>query len=266
MNYRNLARQALTRAQALLASEEDGSLRYGALELRLCMEALTYDRAQAYKSEIPPEEMDKWQPRKLMKVLLDIVPDADKSYSLRVGQEPYPGGQPEKMHALGTDTVLSMADLKASYDAIGSMLHMPTMKQVESGKMLNNERMRDRCQRAINALDNSLASPVWNFTMGKFATCDCVECGKPVRRRLPVGAEKITAECFYCHALYDLRPQEDGGIMFEPRMRDVDCPTEGCDARFSLWTHEIKEGAHWRCQKCDKAYAIVYGVAPLPEP
>lgn len=101
--YRTLARQATDRAKALLATDNDDQLRYAALELRLAMEALTYDRAQAYAREIPPEELATWRPDKVMRVLLEIEPTADRSYTLRIGEEPYPGGTPEKMHTLGTD-------------------------------------------------------------------------------------------------------------------------------------------------------------------
>lgn len=88
------ARQATNRAIALLASGIDEQLRYAALELRFAMEALTYDRAQAYVQEIPPDEMATWQPDKVIKVLLKIDPTADSSYTLSIGEEPYPGGMP----------------------------------------------------------------------------------------------------------------------------------------------------------------------------
>lgn len=71
-DYRSVARQATERAKSLLATANDDQLRYAALELRFAMEALTYDRAQAYAKEIPPEEMATWQPDKVMKVLLEI--------------------------------------------------------------------------------------------------------------------------------------------------------------------------------------------------
>lgn len=44
----------------------------------MAMEALTYDRAASYKDEFPPDEYETWQPRKVMSVLLEIDPMADK--------------------------------------------------------------------------------------------------------------------------------------------------------------------------------------------
>lgn len=265
MNYRHLAREALSRATAFLLSKENHSLRYAALELRLCMEALTYDRAQAYRKEIPPGEMGRWQPRQLMKVLLDIDPTADSSYRLRIGEEPFPGGQPAEMHDLGAEKVFGLKELKALYDAVGSLLHMPTMKQIEADGVLSVEQVRERCQRAADALGNALSSSIWNFTLGNFASCECMECGKTVRRRFPLGAERIEAQCFHCKAEYDVRALDDGQVLFEPRMRDVVCPTENCGQKFAIWSHEIREGAHWHCKKCGKHYGLAYGVVPLED-
>jgi len=52
MNYRNDARNSLKRAKAELTQADDERLKYAALELRMTMEALTYDRALAYKDEL----------------------------------------------------------------------------------------------------------------------------------------------------------------------------------------------------------------------
>lgn len=56
MNYRSDARTHLTDAIEELAVGEDRRLKYAALELRMAMEAVTYDRALAYKDELPPAE------------------------------------------------------------------------------------------------------------------------------------------------------------------------------------------------------------------
>ena len=51
--HRSRARSALASAQSELASNEDQRLKYAALELRMAIESVTYDRALAYKSEFP---------------------------------------------------------------------------------------------------------------------------------------------------------------------------------------------------------------------
>src|SRR5436853_576284 len=57
-NYRGDARKALARAKEELATKDDQRLKYAALELRMSMESITYDRALAYKDEFPEPEYD----------------------------------------------------------------------------------------------------------------------------------------------------------------------------------------------------------------
>lgn len=54
--HRSRARSALASAQSKLAGDEDQRLKYAALELRMAIESVTYDRALAYKSEISPHD------------------------------------------------------------------------------------------------------------------------------------------------------------------------------------------------------------------
>lgn len=109
IQYRPQARQALERAKRQLVEEQ---LRYAALELRLAMEALTYDRAQAYRKEPPLDAFAKGQPQKLMDALLEIDRTAGSTYTLRMGEQSAPGA-PETMETLGTDVVRACGDQEA---------------------------------------------------------------------------------------------------------------------------------------------------------
>lgn len=252
----------MDRAKALLAIGVDDQLRYAALELRFAMEALTYDRAQAYAKEIPPEEMATWQPDKVMKVLLEIEPTADSSYTLRIGEEPYPGGTPAEMHTLGADTVFSLADLKKHYHAVGSVLHTPTMQQMEQANPLDAAKLRMRLEAITVALAKSLDSQVWNVTLGSFATLMCQRCTKPIRKRLPTGQQSVEAACFSCGAPYRVSLREDGMVWWEPMTRQAKCPTKNCSGEFVFWLDEVKPGAHWSCSECKRPYRIELGISP----
>ena len=265
IQYRSLARQATERAKAILAAGIDDQLRYAALELRLAMEALTYDRAQAYAKEIPPEELSTWQPDKVMRVLLEIEPTADSSYTLTMGEEPYQGGTPQEMHSMGTDTVFSLADLQKHYHAVGSVLHMPTMQQIEKAKLLDVIKLRARLEAIAQDLTRSLASPIWNSTFGNFASLDCGRCGKPIRKRMPSGQGSVAAKCFSCGAQYQVSLLEDGKIWWEPQTREAKCSTKGCQGNFVFWLDEIKPGAHWSCSECHKRFRIQLGISPNNE-
>lgn len=51
-------------------------LQYAALDLRMAMEAIVYDRALSFKDEFPEREYDTWQPKRIMTILIEIEPTA----------------------------------------------------------------------------------------------------------------------------------------------------------------------------------------------
>lgn len=266
-NYRHLARGSLSRAKTELATQDLHRLRYAALELRDAMEAVTYDRALAFKDEIPPDEYRTWQPRKLMAVLVDIDPSIGMTSTLAVGIESKHGKQAENMETLGTDQVLTLKDIKTHYDAIGSHLHMPSLEQLEAGKIADPAKLRTRCEAVVAVLESVLGSPVYNITLGNFAQlAECMNenCRRPVRKRIPHGKTEIEAECFECKAIYTLISHPGGAVEFKPKMTLVGCPSEGCSERFPLWPHELTPGTHWRC-RCGSHNGIALAAQKIEE-
>lgn len=261
MDYRNQARKCLHAAQQQINSGDDRRLVYAALELRMALEGLTYDRALAYKDEFPPKEYETWQPRKIMAVLLEIDSNADKGGSLAIGVEPAYGVQPEKMNYLGSEDVLNMSTLRKHYDALGSYLHLPSMKKFLEGKKVDLDRLRSRCEEIAHFLEQIFRSSVFNVTLGSFATLDCMECGKPVRKRLPIDAGKTEARCFDCGASYTLIIKSDRKVTWEPHQIEIECAKEGCRQVAVLWRHEFEAGRYWTCKECGGTNTLSLGLA-----
>ena len=257
--YRTQAWQALKRAKQLLSDEQ---LRYAALELRLAMEALTYDRAQAYLKELQLDAMAKWQPKQLMDALLEIDPAAGLTYTLRVGEEPSPGVAPKTMSTLGTDVVFGLEEIRKHYHATGSFLHMPTMRQLDEGKEWDPDKVRTRLKDTVQKIEASLSSPIWNCTLGKFSNFECLRCGKPIHKRVPHAQIKLVAKCIYCNAPHAGRLLDDGKVQWESIMVRSRCPTPHCNHSLDLWVDELKQGTCWECPQCHERYRVDYGVVP----
>ena len=234
----------------------------------MAIECVTYERAKAYKEELPPREYDVWQPAKLMKELLELDPHADASATLSFGLEDEPGVPPEEMKTLGSEKVFSMKDIKDSYDALGSFLHQPTLKQLSSGGDHNLQKLRARCEELVLKLDAVLASPIFNLNFGAFTTFKCMndDCGKDVRKRLPRGKSEVAAVCFGCGAEYVITVDPKGSDMVRPVVQDVPCANAECGKKITLFRNELKEGARWKCPECDTHCLIgltVFAVASL---
>lgn len=264
-DYRNEARRQLKRAQDEMASGDDQRIKYAALELREAMESLTYDRALAYKDEFPPQEYETWQPKKVMAVLLDIDPLADKDSSLAFGIEPSPGEKPEVMHSLGSEKVLSMKTLKKHYDALGSFLHVQSLKQRRAGVKLDYPAMRKRCENIVDFLGEVLRSPVWNSTIGTFATLDCENCGKPIRKRFPPGQDQVKAKCHECGVTYAVKDAGENQCSWKSDQTELTCANVECGRKIVAYPFEIQQNVAWTCPDCSGRNVLRLAVFHTPE-
>ena len=256
-DFRSEARKALSKARTEMGSGDDDRLKYAALELRFAMEALTYDRLHAYRDEMPPQEYETWQPRKVMQLLIDIDPNADKNSSLAFGIEEQYDKPSNEMKMLGSEQVLNLATIKKHYDALGSYLHMPTLGQLKDRGHPDLGTFHDRCNEIADAVDKALASPVFNTTVEKFASIGCAQCGEVIRRRQPFGEEEVEAECFECGAAYVVRNAGEGKSLWEPLGQQIKCPEETCNENIWVWQDKFKAWTSLTCSGCGQAFELV---------
>lgn len=263
VNFRERAREALKRAKTELASGDDARLHYAALELRMAIECVTYERAKSYEKELPENEYDVWQPSKLMSKLLDLDPLADQGGTLSFGLEDEPGVCAKEIKILGTENVFSMRDIKSTYDALGSFLHQPTIKQLR-GPGHNLQKLRIRCVELIERIDSVLSSKVFNINIGNFTSFNCMssDCGKPIRRRLPSGKTEVKAVCIECAAEHLIQINQDDSIVVKPIVQDVPCSGPNCDQSIKLFKHELRVGTSWKCPACGDGNQLGLAVFP----
>jgi DNA-directed RNA polymerase subunit RPC12/RpoP len=253
-NFRQQARDALSRAKDELASDSFERLKYAALELRMAMECLTYERAKTYARELPPTEYETWQPKKLMMLLLEIDPRADKDSSIAYGVEDVPGKEAEVMTSLGAEKVLNLSTIKKHYDALGSYLHTPTIRQLESGASIDFKKLRSRCEQIVRAVEATLASPVWNINFGKFSEIPCMRCNHLVRKRMN-GPNEI-ARCFECGATYEVNETPAKQINWRMIKQLIPCQASGCGKDIVLIDADIEAGKAVRCPHCNALHNI----------
>lgn len=265
MNYRHQAREYLKRSKEELATADKDHLKYAALELRMAMESLTYDRALAYKDEFPPDEYETWQPLKLMQVLIDIDPTADMGGSLAVGLEENPGVPASKMTSMGSEIVLNMSTLKEHYSALGSYLHVQSLKQSLSGKPINFEKIRSRCEEIVSFIEKVLSSSVFNITLGNFSTVACGNCGERMRKRLPHGQRETQVQCYSCHASYTLVDKGDNQVEWHPHQEEIECRNTSCKHKIVVLPIEKEIGKYWICPECKGRNIFAFGIKYEPE-
>jgi hypothetical protein len=258
MNFRQKARDALNRAKENLDNSNPEYTKYAALELRMAIEGLTYDRANAYIKEIDPQEYKTWQPRKVMEMLLEIEPMADKGSSLSFGIEDKLGEPAKIMTSLGSEEVFNLSLIKKYYDALGSFLHLPTIKQLQDKPETDIKKRREKCLEIINHIEKVLKSPVFNITLGSFSEITCLRCNQTIRKRIPYNQTEVVAKCLNpeCVATYLVADAGEGKVGWEPQLKNLECMAENCSETTAIWQNDIRAGVHWKCGKCNKEHLI----------
>ena len=129
MTIRYDQRATLARAKDLLATNSEEDLRYACLELRMCIEAICYEKLKSYQKQIPEELLETWQPQKVVESLLEYDPDIELDFSLAIFREDEDGKPEEIPSFVGEHKAITLKFIKRSYHKLGYYLHVPTIAQ-----------------------------------------------------------------------------------------------------------------------------------------
>ena len=266
MQFRHEARQALARAKALLAQGDDQALRYAALELRLTLEAIAYDRLHDYRRDVPTTVYETWQPPKVLKLLLEIDPRADTPQTVKIARNLAPGVD-DAPAAVFFEQPIRQATLKDNYDAIGSYLHFPTLKQLNEKGGPDFEKLRRRCEALVVELDPVVTPAKTSFIMRTFSHCPCFRCGEDMRKRLPRDETgQFPAKCVACGADHLVFFEEDGEGKWTTNAFPAPCAHENCDGIHRIFPDEIRQDFQWTCEACGRDSVFDFAICPILPP
>lgn len=262
-NYRAAAKQSLERALQEMESSDTNRLRYAALELRMALEALVYERAKNYSNDASWKKLSTWQPKKLLRLLLELDPYADKDAIISVG-EPDQEGQPASiMHCLGRERVLKLEEINRFYDRLGSYLHTPTKAQVDAGLPESAEKILAKCRELAAILQEVFKSQIINSDFKISSEIQCVRCGAKVYGRLPPSMEESIATCLECEAQYIVNSLPNEQAEWQPITQPLQCSNKECMEETWIFQQDIKPGMEWECEKCGQQSRITLGILPV---
>lgn len=246
--YRYLAKQRLAKATELLASGDDDELIYACLELRKCIEALSYELLLGYLSEVPLKMLETWQPDKVIKELLRTDPSADQSSRIRTRREG-PDGEPDgDWKEVGEDRRLKMPWVAKAYHQLGGFLHIPTVRQSRERAFIDAEIIRQRVEPIRVQLAHVLDATVWNANFSVSVTIYCTECDAPIKRRSSILEKAEPIECGNCGQLFDAERQPNGAYFFVAHSYSWTC--KACGEPRSIAQGKARPGADVSCPKC----------------
>lgn len=244
----------MARAMALIDEAAPDTVRYAALELRLCIEELTYEKLRAMSSTIPEDILSTWQPPQAIKALLEFEPSADRSFTLFAGIEETPGVESKDMKYVGRHTALRFPWLRKHYNKLGNLLHAAPPGAVHS---MSHEQQIAYLKEVVSDLTEPLSG---NITGGSLRTVfgfECVRCKKQVVNNKDAVTKTRKAVCLnpQCGAQYFARVSEEGEASFTLMVTEFDCAK--CESLIPVENRTIDIGTTFTCPSCKTEHQVV---------
>lgn len=250
-------RSCFSRAKSLLATQDDQVLRYVCLELRLCIEAITYDKLRTYANRLPPKVIETWQPPQAMKALLQLEPRAERDFTLRISPEGEPGQPSGDWTELGSHAALKLPWLRKTYNKLGSYLHIPSPRVDElRPQHATTAKLRHDLDRILADLEAAVQSRL-DCSMAFVVSFPCSQCGMTVPCNSDSLRERGTAECLNpsCGASFLAEACSDGGFMM--RLDEITVSCCSCKKDTPVERQRLQVGFTFVCRECSAIHKVV---------
>ena len=246
-------RDCLARAKTLLTSNDPAALRYAGLELRMCMEDITYEKLEAYASRLPPNVLSRWQPHHAVAALLELEDEAGKEYKVAVGQTS------DSLQYLGEHRTFALRWLRKHYHKLGSFLHAPNRNSPDSSAdagVAENlreylEEILPECERVVQSSITSTVAPVVEFT--------CQACGRKTVANAASAERRERVKCLHtgCEVEHVVTRQE-GSLYF--RLPRINFPCRSCGHPILIATKQLVPEYEFTCDACGRRHKLVDNV------
>jgi len=246
----------LKRAKDLLQNNSDYILPYACLELRFCLESITYEKLNTYSSRIPPAVYGKWQPPQVLKTLLRFEPLADQDFELRICSESSLGVPDENWKYLGSHKTFKLKWLRKTYNKLGNFLHISTLdSQTKDKNHKSNDDLRKFLKETISQLEIIVKSNL-DCSIGKTISFDCAVCSTTVVANIEGVKSTATAQCLNQNCCADYYSSEENGEVFF-KLQTIDFKCLKCEESISIERKKVTFGTQFHCLSCDSKHKII---------
>lgn len=247
----------LERAKNLLSSGDDSILRYACLELRFCMEAITYEKLNAYSNYVPAVVFKKWQPNHALKMLLQFEPEADEDFSLYISPESELGKPTGNWTNIGEHRTFKLNWLTKNYNRLGSYLHMTQNSSSLIEDKEETNKIRKEIQEIASEIDLIIDSDIIAATMAVRIQFKCQTCDQLSIANETVLRKTNLAICINpnCGAKYHATKEDNGSWKFKMIAASFKCLN--CNTISWLESRCLNIGIKFKCRSCGEMHQII---------
>lgn len=249
------------------------SLTFAALQCRLAIELVCYERLRNAHDYISADDLRRWQPSHVINQLIEEVdPHVASSLTLSVSKEPVPPDGPEPTQGtyeaqefveIGQQVGFDAKKLGKLWNGLGSFLHvrMPRSREDQIDFFSNAADLRRKVEEALALLREMETGTLISSGFGERVTFPC-DCGAKNARRAGLLKEGQVVSCLNsdCDERWTVHIHE-GEHQFHRRQMAVtctDCGTEGFFPERQLLALRRNEVVQFACRECGAANFLMW--------
>lgn len=220
----------IERIKALLNDDTEASVTYAALEARLALEKVCYDRLRQCHDYISHAQLKRWQPRQVVNTLLkEVDQHATQTRTLQISKNPVrPDVKPEddEYVEIGTEIGFDPKYVEKLWNALARLaLHvrLPEHKDDHIPAYGDKVETRAKVEEVIVELERLSKTTMTFSGIGEGVSFVC-ECGEKNIRRVALLREGQSVSCVNanCQHTYIVHMDENE-TLFEPDMFSIKC-------------------------------------------
>jgi len=257
----------------LLDQNTPESVTYAALECRLAIEYLCYDRLKLALDLVSYADVKGWQPSKVMRAVETLAnEDVASSFTLKIAREPdRPSGQELSLEerqqldykTIGTQSTINVGKIVALWNALANTaLHVQVPKAKSDQLSIHGDKVRTAAKvgECLDELRKIGTGTLLSNGFGIQVSFHCAACKSPVKRRVDRLVDNQTVSCVNpeCDESYTVEIAGEN-VKFTRREVCFECLKCKAEAKIAMKRIErlkVFETATTSCPACSARYRI----------
>lgn len=270
-------RSIIDRINALMTEDTEASLTYAALEARLAIEKVVYDRLRQRHDYISHDQLKRWQPGAVVNTLLEEV-DANVTLtsklsiartSVKEGVRP----EDEEYVEIGTEIGFNRNRIVQMWNALANLaLHarLPEHRDDYIPAYGDKEQIRAKVAEVVVELERLAKGTLVTSGFGRTVSFEC-DCGETNKRRIALLRDGQHVHCFNpkCEETWKAIKTGEEDFEFERVTIPIECA--GCKVTFDIpwrWLINMKpdQMANIGCYACGHRNHVKWQLAQAKPP
>lgn len=263
----------IQRIERLIAENTPASVTYAALEARLALERVCYDRLRQHHDYISHDDLRKWQPAEIVKQLVaEIDAHAADTFTLSISTEPAREGVALTEYdymPVGTQIGFNPNKIRSLWQALSNLalhLNIPASSDESIHEYGDQSTITSKVQEALSELGRLAEGSMTSTGWGSEVSFDC-QCGAINKRRASLLRDGQEVSCINPKCDWSWLAKRTGdGYDFEQLGMPVTCKTCATEAKLPvrpLRKMQFGQIGKWRCHQCgeENQVKLIFGQA-----